>query len=89
MGVKIQIVVFYEFPEAIWQMIYTTNWIERLNKEIRKIIHSKNSFPTVESAERLLYLILMNYVSRWEKRILRGINSSLYELDLMFEEIYG
>ncbi len=31
-------------------MIYTTNWIERLNKSFRKTLKVRGSLPSVESA---------------------------------------
>jgi len=35
-------------------MIYTTNWIERLNKDFRKTIKIRNSMPTYEAVLTLL-----------------------------------
>ena len=83
------LLTFYEFPESIRGQIYTTNWIERLNREIRKVIHSKSSFPTVDSSERMMYLILKDYMNKWENRTLRGFKQAKYELDSMMKEIYG
>ena len=83
------LLTFYEFPESIRGQIYTTNWIERLNREIRKVIHSKSSFPTVDSSERMMYLILKDYMNKWENRTLRGFKQAKYELDSMMKKIYG
>jgi transposase-like protein len=39
-------------------MIYTTNWIERLNKDFRSVLCNRNSMPDEESV-----IILMGHVS--------------------------
>ena len=41
-------------------MIYSTNWIERLNKTIRKTVNVRNSFPNVDSALNLVCAILID-----------------------------
>ena len=38
-------------------MIYTTNWIERLNKEFRRALKIRNSMPSVDSVLFLLSAI--------------------------------
>jgi transposase-like protein len=35
-------------------MIYTTNWIERLNKSIRRTTKIRNSFPNSDSALNMI-----------------------------------
>jgi len=45
---------YLSFPYQIQSMIYTTNWIERLNKSIRKTERNRNSMPSVDSAFSLL-----------------------------------
>lgn len=50
---------YLKFPYDIRRMIYTTNWIERLNKEIRKVTRNRNSFPNEDSAMTLVWMKLM------------------------------
>ena len=50
---------YLNFPVETRRMIYTTNWIERLNKEIRKVIKNRNSFPNEDSALTLIWSKLM------------------------------
>jgi len=47
---------FFKYPEAIKKLIYTTNPIESLNSNIKKRTKSISSFPTIDSAFKLLYL---------------------------------
>ena len=47
---------FFKYPEAIKKLIYTTNPIESLNSNIKRRTKNKGSFPTIESAFKMLYL---------------------------------
>jgi putative transposase len=54
------IVPFLAYPKAIRRVIYTTNTIEAVNRQIRKVIKTKGSFPSDDSALKLIYLALKN-----------------------------
>ena len=45
-----------KYPEAIKELIYTTNPIESLNSTIKKKTKSKGSFHTVDAAFKVMYL---------------------------------
>lgn len=47
---------FFEYPEEIRKVIYTTNAIESLNASLRKVIKNKRVFPSDEAALKQLYL---------------------------------
>ena len=55
----------FAFPEEIRRAIYTTNIVESLPMTLRKVIKTRGSFPTEESALKLLYLALKNVAKRW------------------------
>jgi putative transposase len=57
---------FFDFPAEVRKMIYTTNAVESLNMSLRKIIKTRGSFPSEESALKLLYLALRNASAKWE-----------------------
>ena len=61
---KPRLFTYIDYPPTIRRMIYTTNWIERLNKHIRKVIKNKNSFPSEVSAMNLIFLAIMNFETR-------------------------
>jgi transposase-like protein len=54
------IIPFLAYPHAIRRVIYTTNMIEAVNRQIRKVIKTKGSFPTDDAALKLIYLALKN-----------------------------
>ena len=47
-------------------MIYTTNAVESLHMSLRKIIKTRASFPSEESAIKLLYLALRKASANWQ-----------------------
>ena len=49
---------FLEFPPAVRKIIYTTNAIESLNYQLRKIIKNRGHFPNDDAAVKLLWLAI-------------------------------
>ena len=55
----------FAYPPAIRRILTTTNAIESLNSQLRKIIKTRGHFPTDEAATKLLYLTLRHIKKRW------------------------
>lgn len=49
---------FLEFPPALRRVIYTTNSIESLNYQLRKIIKNRGHFPNDQAVVKLLWLAI-------------------------------
>ena len=49
---------FLEFPPDLRKIIYTTNAIESLNFQLRKIIKNRGHFPTDDAVIKLLWLAI-------------------------------
>jgi len=60
-----RIVPFLAFPPELRRAVYTTNTIEALNRQIRKIIKTRGSFPDEDSARKLLYLAITRAQRKW------------------------
>jgi putative transposase len=60
-----RVVPFFDFPEDIRRIIYTTNAIESLHMTLRKVTKNRGSFPSEEAALKLLYLALQNVEKKW------------------------
>jgi len=60
-----RIVPFLAFPPDVRRAVYTTNTIEALNRQIRKIINTRGSFPDEDSARTLLYLAITRAQQKW------------------------
>jgi transposase-like protein len=56
---------FFEFPQEIRRLIYTTNSVEGYHRQLRKVIKNKSSFPTPQAARKLLYLATMDITKKW------------------------
>ena len=56
---------FFAFPDEIRRVIYTTNTIESINRQIRKIIKNKGVFPNDKSIQKIIYLALKNAAKKW------------------------
>ena len=53
---------FFKFPNEIRKIIYTTNAIEGLNRQFRKVTKSKSVFPSDTSLEKMLHLASVNII---------------------------
>ena len=51
---------FLDFEQAIRRIIYTTNAIESLNYQLRKVTKTRGHFPTDDAAIKILYLAIRN-----------------------------
>ena len=60
-----RIVPFLAFPPDVRRIVYTTNTIEALNRQIRKIIKTRGSFPNEDSARKLLFLAITKAERNW------------------------
>lgn len=56
---------FFAFPADIRKIIYTTNSIEAVNRQLRKIIKTRGHFPTEDAALKLLWLALIRAEKKW------------------------
>lgn len=54
------VIPFFSFPPDVRRVIYTTNIIESLHMQLRKIIKTRGHFPSDEAATKLLWLALRN-----------------------------
>jgi transposase-like protein len=78
---------FYKYPEAIKKLIYTTNPIESLNSNIKRKTKTKGSFPTIESAFKMLYLSTQQVQDKWNKTKIRNWSEIYPQLCIFFQDI--
>lgn len=80
---------FMDYPSEIRYALYTTNWIERENKEIRKRLKTMNSLPSIEAAEKIIYLNVVEKNDVWSERIYPGFAKVKPQILKKFEEKYN
>lgn len=56
---------FFAFPADIRKIVYTTNSIEAVNRQLRKVIKTRGHFPTEDAALKLLWLGLIRAEKKW------------------------
>jgi putative transposase len=78
---------FYKYPEAIKTLIYTTNPIESLNSTIKRKTKSKGSFPTIDSAFKVMYLSIQEVQNKWKNSKVRNWSEIYPQLRIFFSEI--
>ena len=59
------IIPFLSLPTDLRRLVYTTNSIENLNRQIRKAIKTRGLFPSEEAATKLIYLAIVRAESKW------------------------
>jgi putative transposase len=66
-----RVIPFFTFAPEIRKIIYTTNAIESLNMQLRKIIKNRGHFPSDEAATKLIWLALRNIMADKMRSVLR------------------
>lgn len=74
---------FFDYPADIRKVIYTTNAVESLNMSLRKVIKTRGSFPSQESAMKLLFLALERIAKKWTKPV-KEWKSALQRFTILF-----
>jgi len=59
---------FFKYPPEIRKIMYTTNIIEGLHRQFRKVTKTKSVFPSDGALEKMLYLASMNVMKKWTQR---------------------
>jgi putative transposase len=76
------VIPFLAFEPEVRRVIYTTNAIEALNRQLRKAIKTKGSFPSEEAAIKLIYLAIHNAVPQWTRT--RGWTKAMLAFKIQF-----
>jgi len=79
---------FFAFPKEIRKVIYTTNSIESINRQIRKIIKNKGVFPDDKSIQKIIYLALRNAAKKWTMPI-KDWSPALNQFEVLCGFKYG
>lgn len=56
---------FFEYDQHIRKIIYTTNPIEGMHRQIRKITKTKGAFNSEQALLKLMYLIIRDISKKW------------------------
>ena len=78
---------FFKYPDSVRKLIYTTNPIESLNATIKRKTKSKGSFPTEDSAFKVMYLACSEQQNKWERSTVKNWCEIYPQLSIFFKEI--
>ena len=79
------VIPFFAFPPQIRRVIYTTNAIESVNSQLRKIIKSRGHFPSDEAASKLIWLALRNITADWG-RAAKDWKEAMNQFAILYED---
>lgn len=77
---------FFAFPDNIRRIIYTTNVIESLNSQFRKVTKTKLIFPNDDSLLKILYLAVERVAKKWTRNY-PDWDLVINQLDIVFSDI--
>ena len=75
---------YFKYPEPIRKIIYTTNAVEAVHRQFRKLTKTKGAFPNENSLLKLLYAGILNASEKWTMPI-QNWSQALSQLDIYFE----
>ena len=78
------IIPFLALPQTLRHVVYTTNTIEAMHRQVRKAIKTRGSFPDEDSATRLIYLAITRAQGKW--RTVRNWTQALAAFKIYFED---
>jgi transposase-like protein len=76
--------VYFKYPPEIRKVIYTTNIIESVHRQFRKLTKTKGAFPNENSLLKLLYMGIVNATKKWNMPMWNW-NLTLSQLAIFFE----
>ena len=80
-----RVIPFFAFPPEVRRVIYTTNAIESVNAQLRKIIKTRGHFPSDEAATKLIWLALRNITADWG-RAANHWKAAMNQFAILYEE---
>ncbi|VAX26145.1 Transposase [hydrothermal vent metagenome] len=77
--------VFFKYPEEIRRLIYTTNAVENLHRQLRKVTKNRALFPNDDALTKMIYLAYKDIAKKWSMPI-RNWAFIFSQLSIIFEE---
>jgi putative transposase len=81
----VNLIAFFDYPDEIRKVIYTTNAIESLNSVIRKATERRKLFPSDQSAMKVVYLAIEQAAKKWSMPI-QNWKPALNQFMMLYED---
>ena len=82
------VIPFFAFPPDVRRVIYTTNVLENVHRQLRKIIKTRGHFPTDEAATKLIWLALRNITAHWHETTL-GWKQAMRQFAILYDDRFN
>jgi len=76
---------FFEYPDELRKIIYTTNAIESLHSSMKRVAKNRTVYPSEQALSKLLFLAIRNLTKKWTSR-LRDWPKIYSQLLIFFED---
>jgi transposase-like protein len=80
-----EVIPFFAFPPDVRRLIYTTNALENVHRQLRRILKTRGHFPNDDAATKLLWLALRNITLEWPQRQ-AGWEAAMNQFRILYEE---
>ena len=80
-----RVIPFFAFPPAVRRVVYTTNAIESIHSQLRKIIKTRGHFPSDDAASKLIWLALRNITADWG-RAAKEWREAMNQFAILYED---
>ena len=80
-----QLSTYFKYPADVRKAIYTTNAVEAVHRQFRKLTKTKGGFPNENSLLKLLYAGMLKATEKWTHPV-QNWNLTLSQLSIHFEE---
>lgn len=77
--------VFFKYPEEIRRIIYTTNIVENLHRQFRKVTKNRAVFPNEDALKKMLYLAYKDLSKKWNQSV-KNWAYCISQLAIIFED---
>lgn len=81
----LRLIPMFQYGPEIRRLIYTTNTVEGLHRQLRKTTKTKGAFTSEDALKKLLFLTLERILQKWDKPIYAW-KTIFMQLNLHFNE---
>ena len=83
-----ELTTFFEYPQEIRKIIYTTNAVESYHRMVRKFTKSKAIFPTDDSIRKIIFMSVKEISKKWTMPV-RDWGLAYSQLAIFFEDRFA
>ena len=83
-----ELTVFFEYPQEIRKIIYTTNAVESYHRMVRKFTKSKAIFLTDDSIRKIIFMSVKEISKKWTVPV-RDWGLAYSQLAIFFEDRFA